>query len=160
MRRNKSAATGRRSPPVVWSITCGIFARHAKCVQLVAVKVAKITDVERIAAKTRRALVSAAQFQRLRVQRVDLFGRINHQRHHSAIADTGFLTVSRFDDGYGWRARTRGPGNKIVCLHETCRSEFCQQRVVECRRLIEFVGTQRYVTDHVCFPFWFSPPQW
>jgi TetR/AcrR family transcriptional regulator len=121
-------------------------------VQLVAVEVAEVAGVEARAARTRRALVLAAERERLRVDLVDLLLARCEQRDHHAVADRGRLLVERLDDGDHRRVRRRRPGDERLHLHGALRAELGEERVVEpAARFRSFVPT-------VVYPIMAFPP--
>src|SRR5688500_3724595 len=64
--------------------------------ELVAVGIAEIAEIIaelRVAAITGSAFVTRAELERLRVERIDLVGRVHHQRDHVAVARMGRLFV-------------------------------------------------------------------
>ncbi len=118
---------------------------------LVAVEIADIGEIEPRTAFAGRALVRAAQFQRLGVERVHFVARAEIEGGHGAVAGRGGLLVVRAKHAEEEIAVLAIDAAARGMLEGRFHAMRLEQGVIEFLGLVELVGADRGVTqaDHV-----------
>ncbi len=143
--RRSAATRGQLAARAGWRL---VDQPMQKAVQLVAVEIAEIPDVEITQAQPGRAFVFGTELHGLVVQRVDLLTRVDDERHHRAIATRRSIAVERLDHTEAGAVLARRPRDEAIRLHHAFAADLGKQCVIEFRGASEIVRAERYVTDH------------
>ena len=119
--------------------SAGLRPRHRVGTKLVTVEVPEIGEVKTTSAHARTTFTRSPEFQRLNIEAVDFTARIEAEREHGAVPDSGGLTIEWTKDCEMGRACLPINSAARVMLEYRSQPSRGQQGIIERLRLVEAV---------------------